>query len=113
MRVQRVIRRQMYNSLHKRPQYNETTKKKSEEDSQFEELMEKLKEKKILLEKNKALLEKNKVLLEEKKRLLEKKKRLLEMKKGLLEEMRPARKDNPYEKEVDMEELQNLFRRNV
>lgn len=78
MRVQRAMRRQMYNSLHKRPQYNETTKKKSEEDSQFEELMEKLKKK-----------------------------------ERLLEEMRPARKDNPYEKEVDMEELQNLFRRNV
>lgn len=68
----------LYNSLQKRPQYNETTKKKSEEDSQFEELMKKLKEK-----------------------------------ERLLKEMRPARKDNPSEKEVDMEELQNLFRRNV
>ena len=78
MRVQRVMRRQMYDSLHKRPQYNETTKKKSEEESQFEELMEKLKEK-----------------------------------ERLLEEMRPARKDNPCENEVDTEALQNLFRRNV
>ena len=78
MRVQRAIRRQIYNSLQKRPQYNETTKKKSEEDRQFEELMEKLKEK-----------------------------------ERLLEEMRPARKDNPCENEVDLEELQNLFRRNV
>ena len=78
MRVQRVMRRQMYDSLHKRPQYNETAKKKSEEDSQFKELMEKLKEK-----------------------------------ERLLEEMRPARKDNPCENEVDMEALQNLFRRNV
>ena len=78
MRVKRAMRRQMYNSLHKRLQYNETTKKKSEEDSQFEELMKKLKEK-----------------------------------ERLLKEMRPARKDNPCEKEVDMEALQNLFRRNV
>ena len=80
MRVQIAMRRQMYNSLHKRPQYNETTKKKSEEESQFEELMEKLKEKE---------------------------------KERLLEEMRPARKDNPCENEVDTEALQNLFRRNV
>ena len=72
------MRIQMYNSPQKRPQYNETTKKKSEEDSQFEELMKKLKEK-----------------------------------ERLLKEMRPARKYNPCEKEVDMEELQNLFRRNV
>ena len=78
MRVQRAMRRQMYNSQHKRLQYNETTKKKSEEDSQFEEFMEKLKEK-----------------------------------ERLLKEMRPARKDNPCEEEVDMEALQNLFRRNV
>ena len=68
----------MYNSQHKRLQYNETTKKNSEEDIQFEEFMEKLKDK-----------------------------------ERLLEEMRPARKDNPCEKEVDMEALQNLFRRNV
>ncbi len=78
MRIQRAMRRQMYNSLHKRPQYNETAKKKSEEDSQFEELMEKLKDK-----------------------------------ERLLEEVRPARKDNPCKKEVDMEALQNLFRRKV
>jgi type I restriction-modification system DNA methylase subunit len=79
MRVNRIERMTLlYNSLHKRPQYNETTKKKSEEDSQFEELMKKLKEK-----------------------------------ERLLKEMRPARKDNPCEKEVDMEALQNLFRRKV
>lgn len=79
MRVNRIERMTpLFNSLHKRPQYNETTKKKSEEDSQFEELMKKLKEK-----------------------------------ERLLKEMRPARKDNPCEKEVDMEALQNLFRRNV
>ena len=34
MRVQRVMRRQMYDSLHKRPQYNETAKKKSEEEEE-------------------------------------------------------------------------------
>jgi len=37
----------------------------------------------------------------------------LKEKERLLKEMRPARKDNPCEKEVDMEALQNLFRRNV
>ena len=44
MRVQRVMRRQMYDSLHKRPQYNETAKKKSEEEEerQYRELKEKL-----------------------------------------------------------------------
>ena len=64
MRVQRVMRRQMYDSLHKRPQYNETAKKKSEEDSQFKELMEKLKEKKRLLEKKKRFLEEMRLLEE-------------------------------------------------
>ena len=54
----------MYNSLQKRPQYNETTKKKGEEDSQFEELMEKLKEKKRLLEKKKRFLEEMRLLEE-------------------------------------------------
>ena len=79
MRVNRIERMTLlYNSLHKRPQYHETTKKKSEKDSQFEELMKKLKEK-----------------------------------ERLLKEIRPARKDNPCENEVDLEELQNLFRRNV
>ena len=55
MRVQRAMRRQMYNSLHKRPQYKEedTKKKEEEEERQYKEFKEKLEDFKSHLEKYK------------------------------------------------------------